>query len=68
MAHVGSNPNLDQEVLLGIMMEWGDSARWPKPGIDGDRLFLSITEAAVVRDADVLLQLRDLKQSRHERL
>ena len=38
---------------------------WTKPGVDGDLLFLPVAQAAVIRDADVLLQLRDLtKQMR----
>lgn len=41
-------------------MKWGHSAWGPKPGIDGDVLVLPVTEATVVGDADVLLQLWDL--------
>lgn len=38
---------------------------WTKPGVDGDLLFLPVAQAAVIGDADVLLQLRDLtKQMR----
>lgn len=41
-------------------MKRGDGAWGPKPGIDGDLFFLPVTQAAVIRDANVLLQLRDL--------
>lgn len=41
-------------------MKGGHGARGPKPGIDGDLFFLPVAQAAVIRDADVLLQLWDL--------
>lgn len=41
-------------------MKGGHGAWGPKPGIDGDLFFLPVAQAAVIRDADVLLQLRDL--------
>lgn len=34
----------------------------PNPGIDGDLLFLPLAQAAVIGDADVLLQLEDLTE------
>lgn len=43
-------------------MERGDGALWTEPGVDGDLLFLPVAQAAVIRDADVLLQLRDLTE------
>lgn len=43
-------------------MEWGDGALWAEPGIDGDLLFLPVAQAAVIGDADVLLQLGDLTE------
>lgn len=35
---------------------------WAEPGIDGDLLFLPVAQAAVIGDADVLLQLGDLTE------
>lgn len=34
----------------------------PEPGVDGDLVLVPVTEAAVVGQADVFLQLRDLTQ------
>lgn len=41
-------------------MKRGDGALGTEPGVDGDLLFLPGAQAAVIGDADVLLQLRDL--------
>lgn len=41
-------------------MKGGHGAWGPEPGVDGDLFLLPVAQAAVVRDADVLLQLRDL--------
>jgi hypothetical protein len=41
-------------------MQRGDSSLGTKPGIDGDLVLLPVAQATVIRDADVLLQLRDL--------
>lgn len=55
-----SNSNLGEEVLLGILMKGGDSSLGTKPGINSDLIFFPVTQAAVIGDANVLLQLWDL--------
>lgn len=55
-----SNSHLDQEVLLRVLMKGGHSSLGTKPGINGDLFLLPVAQAAVVGDADVPLQLRDL--------
>lgn len=40
--------------------EEGDTTSWPKPSIDRDVIFLSLTKTTVVRDTDVVFQLGDL--------
>lgn len=55
-----SNSHLDQKVLLRVLMKGGHGSLGTKPGINGDLFLLPVAQAAVVRDADVLLQLRDL--------
>lgn len=57
----GSSSYLDQEVLLGVMMQWGDGSLGTKPGIDSDLFLFPVTQATVIRNADVLLQLWDLR-------
>lgn len=63
----GSSSYLDQEVLLGVLMQWGDGALWTKPGIDSDLFLFSIAQATVIRDADVPLQLWDLRVAAESR-
>lgn len=48
-------------------MKGGHGAGGPEPGVDGDLLLLPVAQAAVVRDADVLLQLRDLRAAEQTR-
>lgn len=43
------------------MMQWGDGSLGTKPGIDSDLFLLPVTQATVIRDADVLLQLWNLR-------
>lgn len=57
----GINSYLDQEVLLGVMMQRGDSSFGTKPGIDSDLFLFPIAQATVIGDADVLFQLWDLR-------
>lgn len=57
--------HLDQEVLLRVLMKGGHSALGAKPGINGDLFLRPVAQAAVVGDADVLPQLRDLWVSKH---
>lgn len=44
---------LSQKVLLRILMQRRHSAAWPKPSINGDVIFISLSKATVVRDTDV---------------
>lgn len=41
-------------------MKGGHCTSWPKPSIDRDVIFLSLTKTTVVRDTDVVFQLGDL--------
>jgi hypothetical protein len=52
--------HLSQEVLLRILMKGGHCTSWPKPSIDCDVIFISLTKTTVVRDTDVVFQLGDL--------
>jgi hypothetical protein len=50
--------NLAEQVVVGVVVERGHSATWPKPRIDLQHLPLAKT--AVVWCGDVGLELRDL--------
>lgn len=60
-ADVPSTSNLSEEVLLRILVKRGHGASGTEPGVDGDLLLVPVAQAAVIGDADVLLQLRDLR-------
>lgn len=49
-------------------MQGRDGAFRPEPGVDGDLVLVPVTEAAVVGQADVFLQLRDLTQHQPEEI
>lgn len=63
----GIHSYLDQEVLLGVMMQWGDGSLGTKPGIDSDLFLFSVAQATVIGDADVLFQLWDLMSGRKQK-
>lgn len=57
-------PHLSQEVLLRVLVQRRNCTSGPEPGVHRDLILVPLAEAAVVRQADVFLQLRDL--TRHQ--
>lgn len=58
----GTNANLSQKVLLGILMQRRDGSSWSEPSVNRDVVFISLSKATVVRDTDVFFQLRHLEE------
>ena len=61
-------PHLSQEVLLRVLMKRRNRASGPEPGVHSDFLFVSFTEAAVIREADVFFQLWNLRCRRSNKI
>lgn len=47
-------------------MKWRHGPSWPKPSIDGNLVLIPLTQATVVREANVLLQFWDLARVRKQ--
>lgn len=58
---VHKDAHLSQEVVLRVVVQRGDGACGPEPGVDRHLLLLSLPQAAVVGEADVCFQLGDLR-------
>lgn len=55
---------LRQEVLLRVLVKRRHSPPGPEPRIYSDVVFISLTQTAIVRDADILPQLWDLSSKK----
>lgn len=54
--------HLSQEVLLRVLVERRHCTTRPKPGVNSNIVFISFAKAAIIREADIFLQLWYLRQ------
>lgn len=59
---IHKDAHLSQEVVLRVVVQRGDGACGPEPGVDRHLLLVSLPQAAVIGEADVCFQLGDLRR------